>query len=108
MPWASQMRLVTLAHTLSVCDPSNICFDTTSCSRLAVSRRSVVLLSITLTATQRRGYSTSQRDEATTIEDPKMVKAFTRRGERLSNFNTAAGGQLYGLFTTTCGAGLLT
>jgi len=38
------------------------------------------LLSITRTATQRRGCSWSQRDGAATIEDPKMVKAFAPKG----------------------------
>jgi len=74
------MRLVTLAHCVVVYKGLNICLNATSCSRLAVSRHSVALLSITRTATQRRGYSWSQRDGAATIEDPKMVKAFAPKG----------------------------
>ena len=92
MRWASQMRLVAPAHCVVVYKGSNTCLNATSCSRLAVPGRSAGSLSITRTATQRRGYSRSQRDGATTIEDPKMVKAFAPRGERLSNFDTVAGG----------------
>jgi hypothetical protein len=45
---------------------------------------------------------------------PKTEKAFAARGECLSNFALVLDteghtkSQLYGLFTTTCGAGLLT
>jgi hypothetical protein len=61
----------------------------------------------------RKSFRMRVRTRASTPETDK-VKAFARRGERLSNSpwrlrrKAILHSQLYGLFVTTCGAGLLT